>query len=117
MKYSAMNREEMLRQACKVVGVDYTAWIFHYPTLPPLALPAYVAELLVAKAIRDGLFLVEHGAPEPGFTTARVLTDPEAPGGGVTLAYIVHKNGSMATILAAMVALGKMTLEQAREVE
>ena len=117
-----MTREEMLRQACKEVGFvrlrgrdgpyyvtdgnpfeDGGAWQLHedHP-----ALPAYVAELLVAKAMpRD----VAHHLTTWAYGEVRFDYDDVADA--------LMSAPAMTRILASMVALGHTTIEQARGVE
>ena len=103
-----MTREEVLREACEVAGLDCAPggpWVSGGRRVDwenPM-LPAYVAELLVAQ-------IVKH---DPGNKRLREFD------------WQLHRRAQLSPstatawhrILAAMVALGKMTPEQAQEVE
>lgn len=118
-----MTWPDVLREACKVAGGErYYSQYLHdhlwgFPDGSEVveksnALPAYVAELLHAKAIQEkaGYLIIP---------PARALYWMRDPQGGCTEDglygwFMLPPEGR---ILAALVALGHMTIDQAREVE
>lgn len=105
---------EELRAACEMAGLEVGPQNFvHVPSrssnvrmrLTHPALPAYVAELLVGKVVRDGVVTIQVGESMVGQTTVIIETDPAAPGGPQLLSKAIGENQTHTTIRAAMAVL------------